>query len=233
MKQAGASQRSFLLWGLNSEPNAHAKTPLGWLAACALIALVLADLIFVNSWAQTVLTVHTALPPQADAIVVLGCPTLPNGSPSPCQQERVKQAEQLYWQFSRQTPPPHLIVSGGAVHNAYSEAQTLRQMLLQAGIPDRAVTLEMQARNTVENARYALKIAQGQHWQHLIVVTSAYHSRRSWWIFKDLLARQPQADFSLALVPAPVGKLSLCQKWQLSTHEMLGLFYYFAYQKWF
>lgn len=102
-----------------------------------------------------------------DAIIVLGCPSNADGSASTCQLARAGIALRL-----RATGyADRFIVSGAAVHNAWVEAEALRDLLLAGGVPAERVHLEPQARHTDENLYYATQIMLGQGWRSALVVS--------------------------------------------------------------
>ncbi len=81
-----------------------------------------------------------------------------------------------------------IIVSGGSgsVLNADSallEAEQLRRVLLDCGVPDSLITLESRSRNTRENALFTAELLKKRptlapHGR-LLLVTSAFHMRRA------------------------------------------------------
>lgn len=102
-----------------------------------------------------------------DVIIVLGCPSNDDGSPSRCQERRAEQADWLYesgW-------ADHLIVTGAAVHTPHVEADALSALLIGRGVPDETIVREPLARHTDENIYYATRIMQARAWNSAIVVT--------------------------------------------------------------
>lgn len=74
------------------------------------------------------------------------------------------------------------IVSGAAVDPALAEsgeARVLARQLVAWGIEPSRIVLEEQARNTHENAVYAKKLADERGYRDVVIVTSAFHMRRS------------------------------------------------------
>ncbi|WP_223815831.1 YdcF family protein [Adhaeribacter rhizoryzae] len=76
-----------------------------------------------------------------------------------------------------------VLVTGGsgALRKTYtSEAQAVKNLLLLSGVPAADILLEDKSRNTYENAQYTKKmLAQYPSLQRFIVITSAFHMRRS------------------------------------------------------
>ncbi len=102
-----------------------------------------------------------------DVILVLGCPNDPDGAPSACQEKRADLAVAL----SKAGFGERFITSGAAVHNVYVEADTLRDLLIQRGVPEANIFTEPLAQHTDENLYYATKIMEAQAWKSAIVVS--------------------------------------------------------------
>ena len=118
------------------------------------------------------------------AIVLLGgatSPAYPPIRPHPDlgdATDRIWHAARLY----KQGVAPKIIVSGGrspGMENRadiQTEAQIMRQLLLDLGVPDSAIALENEARTTRENAEKTKSLVNGQQ---VALVTSASHMPRS------------------------------------------------------
>ncbi len=115
----------------------------------------------------------------ADAIIALGHPASPDGSPSPAIREQVALAAALY----QAGLAPALLFTGGAVHNEHVEAQVMAALATRLGVPAAVMAVETQARDTFENARYCRQIMQARGWRDTIIVTTPYHVRRASRIF--------------------------------------------------
>ena len=99
--------------------------------------------------------------PRAQAIVVLGGGVLParhKGQPPDLQEaaDRLTHGARLF----RAGKAPLLVLSGGSNRavSATSEAEAMRQLLLEWGVPAQAMVLEERSRNTRENARFTAEI---------------------------------------------------------------------------
>ena len=120
---------------------------------------------------------------HADAIVVLTGMTHPLAGRSGRVEfqdgaDRILAALDLY----RAGRAPVVLVSGGTgliLQNARSEAEALREWALARGFPAKAILSEPNSRNTAENAVETAKIAAERGWESVILVTSAFHMRRS------------------------------------------------------
>lgn len=102
-----------------------------------------------------------------DAIIVLGCPNDDDGAPSACQTKRADLAVALKDAgFGNR-----FITTGAAVHNAYVEADTLRDLLVARGIAPADILTDTKAEHTDENLYYATQIMQAQGWTNALVVS--------------------------------------------------------------
>lgn len=102
-----------------------------------------------------------------DVVLVLGCPSNNDGSPSRCQERRAEMADHLY----EAGLADHLIVSGAAVHTPHVEADALATLLFGRGIPEAAIIKEPLARHTDENLYYGTRLMEAHGWQSAIVVS--------------------------------------------------------------
>ncbi len=122
--------------------------------------------------------------PTADVIVVLGGTTVPAIAPRREVEvteayDRLLHGMRLY----RAGKAPRLLLSGGVIPeltgSEQSEAQQLRLLALESGIPEGALLLEERSRNTHENALYAGEMMRSGGWSRALLVTSASHMPRS------------------------------------------------------
>lgn len=119
--------------------------------------------------------------PRADVIVVFGGNTQANRANwfEPYNRataiDRIDRAEALY----RSGKAPRILLSGGAREGKVSEAQIIARILRQRGIPDSALLLENDSRNTSENARFTDIAMRSQKLRSALLVTSALHMPRA------------------------------------------------------
>jgi len=120
---------------------------------------------------------------QADTGIVLGA-SLWNDKPSPGLRERLDQALLLYHAgvYSR------IIVSGGldAGGATITEAEGMRNYLVENGVPADAVYLDKASRDTYENLKFSKEIMDREGWHTAVVVTHRYHGARAADIAKTL-----------------------------------------------
>jgi len=99
--------------------------------------------------------------------------------------DRVRKAAQLFHARKGRV----IIVTGGNQPwspFAESEAELVRTLLLEWGIPDAAIILEGASRNTRENAINTIQLMDKQACGRPLLVTSAAHMKRSVAVFKKL-----------------------------------------------
>lgn len=110
-----------------------------------------------------------------DAIVVLGTPTLDDGSPSPEQRERTEEGVREF----KAGVAPVLLMTGGAAHNHFVEAEAMKKLAVSEGVPADAVIVEGQAQDTIQNIFYSDRILEAHHWHAIEVVSSPSHLPRA------------------------------------------------------
>ncbi|HWI20774.1 MAG TPA: ElyC/SanA/YdcF family protein [Vicinamibacterales bacterium] len=142
----------------------------------AMVAAVLYVLIFHTNfawWVAEPLRLDR-FPQRADAIVVFAGGVGESGQAGGGQQERLKQAIDLYnGGFA-----DRIIVSSGFVYS-FNEAESMRAVAIAQGIPADRIELEPRARNTYENVIYVREILQREGWKNILLVSSPYHMRRA------------------------------------------------------
>jgi uncharacterized SAM-binding protein YcdF (DUF218 family) len=151
-----------------------------WLgpAFAALVPLLL--LIVVSFFYFTIPESNTSLG-HFDAIIVLGAPANPDGSPGPEQRERVLEGAREY----KMARAPHIIMTGGAAHNRYVESEVMADVARAAGVPSSAIFEDTKSKNTIQNAFYAVQIMRAHAWRSAEIVSSASHLPRASLIFSQ------------------------------------------------
>jgi uncharacterized SAM-binding protein YcdF (DUF218 family) len=112
---------------------------------------------------------------QFDTIIVLGCPSLPDGSPGLEQRQRVVEGVREYERHIA----PRLIMTGGAAHNHFVEAHTMALLAESMGVPVDSVIEEDQAKDTVQNIFYSVALMRAHGWSSAEVVSSPSHLPRT------------------------------------------------------
>lgn len=124
-------------------------------------------------WAAEPLRLQSP-PVVADAVVVFAGGVGESGRAGGGAQERLKQAVDLY----QAGYAPSLILSSGYVYS-FKEAEQMRALAIDQGVPADRIVLELQATNTFENVSYVAAILRQRQWRSLLLVSSPYHMRRA------------------------------------------------------
>jgi uncharacterized SAM-binding protein YcdF (DUF218 family) len=117
----------------------------------------------------------------ADVILVLGAAVWPGERPSPILLSRIQKGVELYHQGYADT----LILSGGLGGNPPSEAEAMRRVAVQMGVPDAAIVLEDRSHSTQENIRNTAAIMAAHGWSSALVVSDPYHLYRACRMARD------------------------------------------------
>jgi uncharacterized SAM-binding protein YcdF (DUF218 family) len=130
-----------------------------------------------------------------------------------------------------------ILVSGGSsklINNIYKEADNLYDFLVMCDVNPDDIILENRARNTYENAIYSSELLKtGFPGKRHLVITSAFHLRRSLLCFKkqnvdadgfstDFYSHERSFGLDQLLIPDP----SAFKDWQMIIHELFGLISY-------
>lgn len=110
-----------------------------------------------------------------DAIIVLGTPSLANGTPSPEQRERTLEGVREF----HAGIAPRIIMTGGAAHNRVIEAHTMVEYAAALGVPREDLLEEGHAENTIQNIFYSQALMRSHGWHTAEVVSSPSHLPRS------------------------------------------------------
>lgn len=145
---------------------------LGWL--WRLFVLVLAWLLGVTAWIMWIGERDQAA--KADAIIVLGAAAY-DAKPSPVFQERIRHGLDLY----EAGYAPLLIFTGGYGGSGarFSESQVARRYAVKQGVPESAILIENQSRNTVQNLVEAKRLMDERGLHRVIIVSDPLHMARA------------------------------------------------------
>ena len=151
----------------------------------------------------------------ADAIVVLGCQLVGGGRPSERLRRRVALGVGVY----REGAAPLLIMSGGGA-GAATEAAVMRDLAREAGVPETAVLLETESRNTFENAAYTARVLGGMGKTRIVLVSDRMHLPRAARLFR----RAGMEVVDVAGVPASSMRRAFGAVLYEAASHMRGLF---------
>jgi uncharacterized SAM-binding protein YcdF (DUF218 family) len=126
----------------------------------------------------------------ADVIVVLGNrpPTDADGHVMPETRRRVEAGVALFQAGLAEG----MVMAGGPAPDGRVEAEVMRDLAVELGVPARAIRMERRSRDTIENARNTLELlCDGPYpcYPSIIVVSSPYHLRRARYLFECAGAR--------------------------------------------
>ena len=113
---------------------------------------------------------------KADAIVVV------SGGDT---DSRISEGVKLY----EQGWAPQIIFSGAAAEGSVSNALAMARIAIAAGVPEEAIIIEENSKTTAENAVFSSKIILEQKFSSIILVTSPYHQRRAYDLFRKELGK--------------------------------------------
>ncbi len=133
-----------------------------------------------------------SLPPaQADAIVVFAGGVGESGQAGGGYQERVKQAIDLYKAgYAR-----YLVLSSGFVYS-FREAEVMRALAVDNGVPASVIVLEQRAASTYQNVAFVNDILRDHRWRSILLVSSPYHMRRAMMVWRKV-------DPDVIVTPSP------------------------------
>jgi len=186
-----------------------------------IVVIIVAVVILAALYPATVLGLffftsdHNADLNTVDVIIVLGTPTLADGSPSPEQRERVLEGVREFKKGVSQ----HIIMTGGKTRANFVEAHTMAQLAAANGVPASAIIEEGQAGNTIQNIYYSEQIMLARGWHTTEVISSPYHLPRT----ALILRRHPQLQWRTHAAEWPPD-YGLARKLQLDWREASGCF---------
>lgn len=131
------------------------------------------------------------LPGPSDAVVVFAGGVGESGEARGGQQERLKQAINLY----NAGYAKEIVVSSGFVYS-FKEAESMRDIAIAQGIPADRIELELRARNTYENVTNVREILRARGWNRILLVSSPYHMRRAVMVWRKVAPE-------VAVTPSP------------------------------
>jgi uncharacterized SAM-binding protein YcdF (DUF218 family) len=88
-----------------------------------------------------------------------------------------------------------LILSSGYVYS-FHEAEVMRALAADQGVPASAIVLEERATNTYQNVKFVDDILRDHHWRRILLVSSPYHMRRATMVWRKVAP-------GIVVVPSP------------------------------
>jgi uncharacterized SAM-binding protein YcdF (DUF218 family) len=174
--------------------------------------------------------------PAVDAIILLGggvmegVPDISGTSiPSSDMTVRIVDTVRLYKKYKLP-----VVVSGGSISGKVKEAVVAKRFLTDLGVKDKDIILEDSSKDTIENALYVKEIFRKKGYKKGLLVTSAYHIRRSEFLFKKAgldvyphscgISSNKSIEFNLYDFLPGIGYLNQSAA---TIKEALGLLFYF------
>ncbi len=108
---------------------------------------------------------------QVDAIVVLGTAQY-NGVPSPDLKARLDEALAAY----EEGLAPYIVVTGGKMEgDAYTEAETGLIYLMDNGVPESAILMEDQGRDSWQSMQGAADVLNDKDLDRILIISDGFH----------------------------------------------------------
>jgi uncharacterized SAM-binding protein YcdF (DUF218 family)/glycosyltransferase involved in cell wall biosynthesis len=133
----------------------------------------------------------SATPRSADAIVVFAGGVGESGKAGGGAQERLKKAVDLY----KAGAADYLVLSSGYVYS-FREADVMRALAMDQGVPAGHIVVEERATNTYQNVTFVDQILKARRWRSILLVSSPYHMRRALLVWRKV-------DPDVVVIPTP------------------------------
>lgn len=118
--------------------------------------------------------------PPRSIIVIFGAKVKDDGTPSGALIRRVEAA----LRESAQSPDDFFLVTGGVGTNGFSEAETMKGMLLSKGVAVDKIVVEGVSKDTLESIHRCKKLIREGGFNSIKVSSDRYHIPRCVWLFK-------------------------------------------------
>lgn len=82
-----------------------------------------------------------------------------------------------------------ILFSGAAAEGEVSNASAMKNISVRQGVPAKDILIEEKSKTTEENAINSAKIIQDNDFKSMILITSPYHQRRAYELFKKSLGK--------------------------------------------
>jgi uncharacterized SAM-binding protein YcdF (DUF218 family) len=126
------------------------------------------------------------------AILVLGAAVWPGGRPSPTMARRTQEAARQWHAGAASV----IIPCGGVGRHPPSEAEVMKRLLVEAGVPEAVIHPEERSTSTATNIALARPILKELGFSEVLIVSDAYHLPRT-----RLLARRAGLKVRTAFPP--------------------------------
>lgn len=172
---------------------------------------------------------------QSNLIVILGIGVVPRDggfSTQPMGASRLQEAARLYFQCRNSQGRCQILTSGGDTGgHGRSEAEIMKQELIELGINEMDVLTETKSRNTFENAKLTAALVSDMNFEFMVLVTSGFHLERARLMFEK---------FGVQIRPAPSDHWRARHQFEptafnlalaeLALHEYIGVLQFYLYE---
>ena len=115
-----------------------------------------------------------------DVAVVPGAAVKKGGKPGLVLLGRIDKAVELFHAGKVR----NILVSGGVVRHPPSEAEVMRDIALEKGVPAARIFLDTESSSTMENARKCAEIIDKNSWKSVVLVTDRFQAFRARFLFR-------------------------------------------------
>lgn len=144
------------------------------LAAAAVLVAAAAACLLLFPVAQVFFFGETDYRRVADAVVVFGAQVHGDGRPSTSLRDRMTTAVQLY----DDGLVKRVIVSGGVGESGFNEALVMRDMAVEAGVPEERVVVDSNGVSTTATVADTVPFFGEDGWTRILAVSQYYHLPR-------------------------------------------------------
>jgi|GEM_PF-980421 len=128
-----------------------------------------------------------------------------------------------------------IVVSGGKFGGEKTEAELMKDYLVEMGIPENEIIVEAESRNTIENAKNVSRILEKMGIESMLIVTSYTHMKRCYTAFRKFFDSQiyiVKSDYPLdpdkSIVFKFLPSISALTAFASMFHEALGMLLIFV-----
>ena len=167
-----------------------------WVKHMGKVVLFAGIAVFVVAEGAIVSGMRQVPPANLDYIMVLGCKV--NGTvPSRALRMRLDEA----FAYLQENPETKAILTGGqGTGEEISEAECMKQYLLEKGLEKDRIFIEDASTTTVENLQFSKKIVENEE-QAVGIVTNNFH------VFRSMSLAKKQGYENVYGIPAPTGSI--------------------------
>ena len=140
------------------------------------------ECMLIGAFAANIIVVRYKPEPDKDYMIILGCGICGDGTPTPLLRSRIDRALAFCREQEEKTGrAPVLITSGGkGSDEMISESASMKQYLLERGVPEEQILEENRSTSTFENMKFSKELIQERNPEAKIAfATNRYHVFRS------------------------------------------------------